>query len=258
MLFVTVVFPGISQEIWMLPDKYSYNVGEKAVVIFETGSNFTGDPTVISKIEAGGELTLHHDAKLRNLSDSIRIEEKSIATCTLHEAGTNVLCYRNVNLQKETDADTFNQILKDYELETAIKKRQQNNTASLPAKESFSVFSKAILLVGNTHDETYRKLLGWPLEILASKNPGSLKVGDQLRFKVLVDGKPAFGIRAKLWNRFDNRTTIQNIYTEKDGTFEARISSPGPWMVTVMTIAPSTEPGAEWRRNFASYLFGVQ
>jgi uncharacterized GH25 family protein len=118
------------------------------------------------------------------------------------------------------------------------------------------MFTKLLFQVGEKRDDTYKKVLGWPVEIVPDRNPASLKVGDQIRFKILFDGKPVFGVRAKLWNRFDNRTTLQNIYTEQDGTFEARISSPGPWMVTVMKMTPSKDTGPDWISYQGSFVFG--
>jgi uncharacterized GH25 family protein len=113
-----------------------------------------------------------------------------------------------------------------------------------------------IIQVADKRDETYKKVIGWPVEIIPDRNPMSLKVGDQVRFKILFDGKPIFGVRAKVWNRYDNRTTLQNIYTQQDGTIEVRISSPGPWMVTVMKMIPSKEPGVDWQSYQGSFVFG--
>jgi uncharacterized GH25 family protein len=107
-------------------------------------------------------------------------------------------------------------------------------------------------------DDTYKKVVGFPVEIIPDRNPYSLKIGDPIRFKILFDGKPVFGVRAKVWNRFDNRTTIQNIYTEKDGTFEARISNPGPWMVSVVRMVPSKQREADWQSHWGSLVFGIE
>jgi hypothetical protein len=67
-----------------------------------------------------------------------------------------------------------------------------------------------------------------------------------------------FGVKVSVRNRYNNRTTIQNIYTEQDGTMETRISSPGSWAVHVVKMVPSTEAGAEWQRYDASLVFGIE
>jgi uncharacterized GH25 family protein len=71
---------------------------------------------------------------------------------------------------------------------------------------------------------------------MPDRNPLTLKKGDRIVFTVLKDGKPAFGVRVKIWNRWNNRTTIQNIYTQQDGTISTTISSPGDWMVSILDV----------------------
>ena len=100
--------------------------------------------------------------------------------------------------------------------------------------------------------------MGFPIEIIPEKNPYTLKKGDPVRFKILFEGKPLFGAKVKVWNRFDNRTTLQNIHTEKNGIIETHISNPGPWMVSVVKMVPSKQPGADWQSYWGSLVFGVE
>jgi uncharacterized GH25 family protein len=254
MLLLVLVTTLFAQEFWLKPKKYSYSSGEKLVVSFKTGGDFIGQPWDAT----GGRVQalVHQIEKSLDLSDSLKPGENENLTYLLKSEGTYLLSFETEGILRETAPEQFNQMLKDYELD-ALNSRRKSNATLDPGKEYYSVMAKLIIQVGGKKDDTYNKNLGWPVEILADRNPYSLRVGDQLRFKILFDGKPVFGVRAKVWNRFDNRTTIQNIYTEKDGTFETRISSPGPWMVTVMKMNPSEQPGADWRSYQASFIFGI-
>jgi uncharacterized GH25 family protein len=136
--------------------------------------------------------------------------------------------------------------------------RKKANTLTKPSKEFYSRHTKLLLQVGDVKDDTYKKVAGLPIEIVPDRNPYSLKKGDLIRFKILWQGKPLFGTKVKVWNRFDNRTTIQNIYTEQDGTMETHISNPGAWMVSVVTMVPSKKEGADWESYWGSLVFGVK
>jgi uncharacterized GH25 family protein len=115
-----------------------------------------------------------------------------------------------------------------------------------------------LIQVGDKKDDTYKKVAGFPIEIIPEKNPYTLKIGDVIRFKILFQGKPAeFGTKVKVWNRYDNRTTVQNIYTEKDGTMETRLSGKGPWMVSVVKMIPSKQADANWQSFWGSLVFGI-
>jgi uncharacterized GH25 family protein len=253
---LVAVTTAFAQEFWLKPEKYNYVLGEKLVVNFKTGGDFIGQPWN-PKGSSVRALMVHHTGKSTDLSDSVKLEGNENLSYSLKAEGTYLLSFESEDILRETTPEQFNQMLKEYELD-ALNRRQKSNTTLEPGREYYSVMAKLIIGVDGRKDDTYNKILGWPVEILTDRNPCSLKVGDPLRFKILFDGKPVFGVRAKVWNRFQNRTTIQNIYTEKDGTFATRISSPGPWMVTVMKINPSNQPGADWQSYQGSFMFGIE
>ena len=162
------------------------------------------------------------------------------------------------NALNDWDAEQFNTFLKENGLDDIIDRRTKTNTLASQAKEYYSSYTKLLVQVGDKKDDTHKKLNNFPVEIVTLENPYSLKIGDPIHFKILFDGKPVFGVRVKVWNRFDNRTTIQNIYTEKDGTLETRVSSSGPWMVSVVRMVPSKQTGADWQSYRGSLLFGIE
>jgi uncharacterized GH25 family protein len=155
------------------------------------------------------------------------------------------------------DAPAFDAFLEENGLDEVIAHRKEPE-AKQKNTEYYTVYTKLLVQVGRTTGEVYKKRLGFPLEIIPEKNPYMLKAGDRMRFKILKQGEPLFGARVKVWNRKDSRTTLQNIYTEKDGTIETQLSSAGPWMVSVVQIEPSKEEGAEWACTIGSIAFGIR
>ena len=204
------------------------------------------------------KLELHQALKTVNVLDSVRSGDKDNLTYIVKQEGTSVLAMQSNNAFIESQADEFNAYLKEDGLDEILDQRKKTNTLSSPAKEFYTRYTKLLFQVGEKRDDTYKKLAGFPVEIVPESNPYNSKIGDAIRFKILFDGKPTFGVRVKVWNRFDNRTTLQNIYTEKDGTIEARISSPGPWMVSVVRMVQSKQPGADWQSYWGSLVFGIE
>jgi uncharacterized GH25 family protein len=252
-LFATFTI-SVAQEVWIQPEKFFYSSGDRLSASFVSGDDFIGE-----QWRAGNQianLKLYQSSAVSDLSDSIRLDKKENLSQALNADGTHLLALHSNNILREFPADTFNLLIKAYELDAVKNQRTKTNSVTSPARVYQRMFTKLLFQVGEKRDDTYKKVLGWPVEIVPDRNPGSLKVGDQIRFKILFDGKPVFGVRAKLWNRFDNRTTLQNIYTEQDGTFEARISSPGPWMVSVMKMTSSKDSGADWQSYQGSLVFG--
>jgi uncharacterized GH25 family protein len=249
-----IVTISTAQESWIQADKFVYANGNKLSVAIVTGRDFIGRQWIKDNTVAG--LSLHRTLGVSDLLDSVTNHQKENLSSGLQADGTYLLALQSNNILREFSADTFNLLLQEYELDAVKNQRQKANSVTSDTRVYQRVFAKLIFQVGEKRDDTYKKPLRWPIEIIPDRNPASVKVGDQIRFKILFDGKPVFGVRAKLWNRFDNRTTLQNIYTQQDGTIEARISSPGPWMVTVMKMTPSKDAGADWQSYQGSLVFG--
>ncbi|MBT1689604.1 DUF4198 domain-containing protein [Dawidia soli] len=243
---------------WILPSNYFFEVGETAKIGFVQGEEFKAEPWPLTQSQV---VRLEHyraGLGVKDLRASIQNDDRERLAIKFDRAGTQLLALQSAPQFKAWDAAEFNAFLEENGLETILAKRKESRTSDKPAGERQVVYTKLLIQVGDTPDDVYKKAVGFPLEIIPERNPYSLRTGDVMRFKILKDGKPLFGARVKVWNRKDNRTTLQNIYTEKDGTMETRLSSAGPWMVSVVQTEPSKIAGTEWNTASASLVFGIR
>jgi uncharacterized GH25 family protein len=88
-------------------------------------------------------------------------------------------------------------------------------------------------------------------------NPYSLKSGDYLECRVFWEGKPSPHALVKVWSHIGNRTFLQNIYTEDDGTIKFPISTTGSWMVSAVKMVRSKTEGA-YESSWTSLVFGIE
>lgn len=246
-----------AHEFWLQPSKFLFKPGEKLAVRFMVGEHFMGEPWEVKKHRVE-KLEHHRLGGIKNLTDSVTDSEKQNLSVTLKQEGTHMIALQSDNAFIELDGKKFNEYLKEDGLDDVYAQREKTKTLANPSKEFYSRYSKVLVQVGENRDDTYKKVIGFPIEIIPERNPYSLKKGDPIRFKILYEGKPLFGALVKVWNRFDNRTTLQNIYTEKNGVIETRISNPGPWMVSVVKMVPSKFQGADWQSYWGSLVFGVE
>ena len=257
-LLFLIIGVGLVQahEFWLQPVNFFLKSGEHLVVSFKVGENFAGEPWDLTthKIE---RLDLHHLNQSRNVRDSVAPGAKNNLSLRLREEGTHLLAMQSDNTFVGMEADKFNEYLKEDGLDEVYDQRKKTNTLTEPSKEYFVRFTKLLVQMGHKTDNTFSKIVGFPLEIVPEQNPYALKQGDAIRFKILYNGKPLFGAKVRIWNRFDSRTTIQNIYTEKNGVVETRVSNPGMWMVSVVKMVPSQQEGADWQSYWGSLVYGV-
>jgi hypothetical protein len=62
----------------------------------------------------------------------------------------------------------------------------------------------------------------------------------------------------KVWNIVGNRSFLQNMYTENDGTVKFPLSSKGPWMVSTVTMEEVTNGDVDYESTWASLVFGIE
>jgi uncharacterized GH25 family protein len=95
-------------------------------------------------------------------------------------------------------------------------------------------FSKALVTV-STDDDSYKKTLGHKLEIVPVSNVMKSRAGDELTFKVLLDGKPLKAQVYATYDGFSRRSMTFAYATEslEDGLAHVKTTRPGVWMVRV-------------------------
>lgn len=244
-----------AHEFWLQPDKFLYQPGEVLKLNFMVGEDFTGERWDLKKHRL--VRFDHHAGNYSNgLIEQVVPGEGNNLELKLESEGTHLFVMQSNNAFIELEAEKFNAYLQEDGLEDILAYRTKTNTLDKRAREYYQRSAKLLVQVGHTPDDTFSKRVGTPIEIIPLKNPYALKPGDELKFQVVFEGRPLAFALVKVWNRKDNRTTVQNIYTEKDGTLTTRLSNTGMWMVSCVKMVPAKEAGADWQSYWGSMVFG--
>ena len=124
-------------------------------------------------------------------------------------------------------------------------------------------FAKAVINVNNKAGDI-SKPVGQQLEIIPLKNPGSLKMGDYLPVKVLLNGKPLpyAEVHATYVGFSTNRASAYGISANKEGIAEVRLIKDGDWKIELKHETPDTrknkDPESETLRLISSLTFEVR
>lgn len=227
-----------AQELWLRPDKYFYEPGEQAVIEIQRGEEFIGSPLPLEKTDI--RLLENWNAHgSQNLLAGYERNEKAVFTSKLNNEGYQFIFLKTTQ-PYSVEAESFNEYLKQYGHDRYYEDRERKGNLDKDVRIALTHNIQLTLRSGTANAKGWNKPRKLPVEVIPDKNPQTLRRGDRIHFTVLENGEPAFGVRVKIWNRWDNRTTIQNIYTEKDGTVSTTISNPGDWMVTVVKLSTSS------------------
>jgi uncharacterized GH25 family protein len=257
-LVLVFLFQGIAiaHEFWMRPKKFRYTVGEEAKIDFVVGENFNGEPWDLNvhKVE---KMELITSTGKRDLTSAVKSTKGNNLTYKMAAQGTHLFTLRSNTASIDLEAEKFNAYLTEDGIDNIIQRRKERNETALGVKEHYQRFSKLLLQSGTTMDEVYKRNVGFPIEIIPETNPYRLASGDYLGCKVLYQNKPLAHQLVKVWSIVGNRTFVQNMYTENDGTIKFPVSSVGPWMVSTVTMEPSDKEGVDYESMWASLVFGV-
>jgi uncharacterized GH25 family protein len=245
-----------AHEFWMQPKKLRYAKGETMVLDFMVGENFEGELWSLKKerLVKFDHLAIGKQASVMGVT--VPGEGKNLSF-TFQQEGTQVFVMQSNNAFLKLDGEKFNAYLKEDGLDEILEHRTKTNTLTDSASEHYARCAKLLVQVGDKTDETYRKPVGLPLEIIPLSNPYSVKIGDEIKFRVLFQGKPLEFTLVKIWNKGAGKTFIQNLHTEKDGTVTARLSNSGSWMVSTVKMIPSKDPKADWQSYWSTLVFGL-
>lgn len=246
-----------SHEFWMQPYAYWYNPGDTVKVSLKVGENFNGEPWDLNRHRVE-KMQLHHVGGVVDLKNKVKAAPKENLKFALAKEGTYLLAMESNLAFISLDGAKFSEYLEEDGLEDIAALREKNKTEADSAREFYSRYAKLLVQAGSKIDNTFAKVLGTPAEIIPVSNPYQAKYGDMLRFKALWNGKPLFGAKVKVWHFHNNRTSLQNMYAQQDGTVEVRVPGPGRYMISFVHMTPSTDPKADYRSYWASLVFGVK
>ncbi len=158
-------------------------------------------------------------------------------------------------------AAEFNTYLKDDGIPDVLAARTRDGELTRDVRERYHKHVKAMVQVGEARSDLYATALGYPAEIVPVGNPYSLNVGGTLRFRTLVDGKPAanqyilYGGRTPSGGRIDMR----NVRSGADATAEIKVGSAGTWYIKFINMSKLTgDAEADYESKWATLTFAVK
>jgi hypothetical protein len=227
-IFGMVISAQAQQTNWMKPNRFRFNKGDTCRITLVEGERLIGKYFSIGK-DSLGTVKCLINGKLTDITPSFTQNQPHHFAVPLTEEGTYQFYWDRQKSFSLVNLEDIGNYLKE------------NGVGGSPATIDRSL---------EIHEHTYDILLvqvgksrsaivatpEFPLEIIPTNHPYEVRKGDPLGLLIKNHGAPEYGIAVVIRNRYDNRTTVQSIFTEKDGTMRLIISSPGPWLINYATI----------------------
>ena len=175
-------------------------------------------------------------------------------------AGTYVVGASTGPRELDLSAAEFNEYLEHDGVPDVLEERRRAGELDRAVRERYHKHVKAVFQAGERRTDAFGTALGYPAELVPAANPYALRVGDTLRLRCLVDGKPlgnqlvvSGGETAPGVLRPERRQR-----SDAEGGVAVPLDTPGKWYVKFIHMERSTTPGVDYESKWATLSFEVR
>ena len=174
------------------------------------------------------------------------------------EPGGHLLAMERNVARIELEPARFEAYLREEGLTAVLADRVRRGETMVRGRERYTRYLKALVQVGATHDEVFRRTVGHTLEILPQRDPASLHAGDRLPVTVVFRGRPLAGAALALASRGVTDVRDASATTDANGRAELPIEHDGVQLIHMVHMVRCDHcADADWESFWASFVFGV-
>lgn len=244
--------PLLAHDLWIEPTSFSPKPGELVGVRLRVGVNLVGEP--VPRMAALVNQFVVADAADRKPLYG-RNGADPAGYWRVAMPGLHLIGYYSNPSRVELPAEKFNAYLKEEGLDSILGLRASRNDADAGAREIFSRCAKSLVFSGPPAEGQGDRPLGFPLELVAERNPYALRAGEDLPVRLTYENWPLAGALVVAMNRLDptERLTAR---TDREGRVRLPLRGGGMWLVkAVHMITAPAGTDADWASFWASLTF---
>jgi uncharacterized GH25 family protein len=241
-----------AHDFWIEPSGFMADRGRVVGVKLRVGDDFHGEP-VARNDALIGDFVVVDAAGRRQVVGRDGSDPAGLLRVT--SPGLMVIGYRSRPSPVTLPADKFTQYLKEEGLDSIIAARARTQASQRDGREVFSRAAKSLVRSGTMAAGTGDRALGFPIELVAERNPYQLRVGDSLPVRLTYKDAP---LADTLVVAFSQRHPYlrQRVRSDRHGRATFTIEEPGPWMVKAVHMVPARAgANADWESFWASLTF---
>jgi len=244
--------PLFAHDMWIEPMTFSPQTGEIVGVKLRVGQDLLGDPLPRNS-ELINQFVVDDSEGLKPLVG--RDGSDPAGFLRVPAPGLLVIGYRSNPSSVELPAEKFNQYLKDEGLDAVAALRASRNETAAKAREIFSRCAKSLVLSGPASDAAGDRRLGFTLELVAERNPYTLRAGQDLPVRLTYENRPLAGTLVVAMNRLNPSEKLR-ARTDNEGRVRLRLRPGGMWLIKAVHMIPAPAgANAEWASFWASLTF---
>jgi len=238
---------------WIEPQTFTPNTGDIVGVKLRVGQNLMGDP--LPRSASLFKNFIFEDATGRK--DLVGREGSNPAGfLRVNAPGLLVIGYNSNPSPVELESEKFNLYLKEEGLDAILAQRANKPAAKV--RELFSRCAKSLVYNGPAAAIQNDRALGFPLELIAERNPYAQSAATGIPFRLTYNNQPLAGTLVIAMNRLNPMEKV-HARTGKDGRVRLHLSPGGMWLVKAVHMTPAPAgANADYMSYWASLTFEMR
>ena len=252
---LSVAPPLLAHDLWIEPTSFSPKLGQIVGVRLRVGVNLVGDP--VPRVPALVNQFVVEDAADRKPVFG-RDGADPAGFLRVAMPGLHVIGYYSNPSWLELPAEKFNAYLKEEGLDSIIALRARRNETGASARELYSRCAKSLVLSGSPSEAQGDRPLGFPLELVAERNPYAIRAGQDLPVRLMYKNRPLEGALVVAINNMEPADRLA-ARSDRGGRVRFRLRPGGMWLVKAVHMVPAPSgSNAEWASYWASLTFEMR
>lgn len=255
-----LALPALAHDLFLKPDSFFAKVNSKVTISILNGSFLASEGAVnfarlqdVSVVAPSGSRTNPKEA------DFTKNETTSFLHLEPKEPGNYVVGLSTMPREIDLAGKDFNEYLEHDGIPDVLDARKRNKELDKAVREKYSKHVKTIFQVGETQSDSYKTVLGYPVEIVPQANPYKLKAGDSLDVLCLKGGKPLVNQFVMSGHEADGKVIAgQNVRTDKQGIARIRIERAGKWYVRFIEMSKLNDAKLDYESKWATLTFEIR
>jgi uncharacterized GH25 family protein len=260
LLGVMAVVPAVAHDLFLKPESFFVGVNSKVLVHILNGSFMVSEGAVaFARLK---DVSVVSPAGVRaNPTESAftKNETTSFLNVDTKEAGTYVIGMSTMEREIDLEGKDFNEYLSHDGIPDTLAERKEKNELDKKVRERYSKHVKSIIQAGNTQTDSYKTILGYPVELVPQRNPYKLKVGNTMEILCLRDGKPLVN-QFVMTGRETGGKLVEgkNLRTDKNGIARFKLDAAGKWYARFINMVRLSDPRLDYESKWATLTFEIR
>jgi len=244
--------PLLAHDVWIEPSTFSPALGQIVGVRLRVGENLQGDPLALVP-GLVNRFVVEDSAGRKPVAGRLGADPAGLMRIAM--PGLHIVGYYSNPSFIELPAEKFNAYLAQEGLDAISARRAFRNETGAKARELYSRCAKSLVLSGLPSEAQGDRRLGFPLELVAERNPYTIPAGQDLPVRLTFEDRPLAGALVVAMNNL-NPAEKQAARTDNDGRARFRLGPGGMWLVKAVHMVPAPAGAdADWASFWASLTF---